>query len=104
MTGGFHVEPEQLASHSETVNGVAEGVTEIAAAAGTEGFGGLVYGVLFDPIALTALNAWAERIRGLITQDAEVGRAIAAGIKSNADTYAGIEQANMSTVQQSGAR
>jgi hypothetical protein len=103
MGTGFHVTPEDLESHSEAVSQVGESVNEIASAAATEGFGGLVYGVLFDPLVVAALGAWADRMHTLIIQDANVAAAIAGALKSNADTYAGIEQANMSTVQSSGS-
>jgi hypothetical protein len=103
MGNGFHVEPEQLASHSESVSRIGESVNEIASAAATEGFGGMVYGVLFDSFIVPALSMWAERLHTLIIEDANVAVAIAGALKSNADTYAGIEQANMSTVQSSGS-
>jgi hypothetical protein len=103
MGHGFHVEPEQLASHSETVGRIGESVNEIASAAATEGFGGLVYGVLFDALAQPFLNLWADHLRDLITQNAELGRAIAGGIASNADTYDGIEQHTKDHVSRSGS-
>ncbi len=56
MGNGFHVEPEQLESHAETVGQVGEAVNEAASAASTEGFGGLVYGVLFDGLVVPALS------------------------------------------------
>ena len=103
MGTGFHVKPEDLESHSETVSHIGETVNEIASAAATESFGGLVYGVLFDAYIVPALAMWAERLHGLILQDANVAVSIAGALKSNADTYAGIEQANMSTVKSSGS-
>jgi hypothetical protein len=103
MANGFHVKPEDLAAHSETVGQIGENVNEIASAAATENFGGLVYGVLFDPFVVAALGAWSERLHNLIIQDANVAATIAGALKSNADTYAGIEQANMTTVQGSGS-
>lgn len=103
MGNGFHVEPEQLESHAETVGQVGEAVNEAASAASTEGFGGLVYGVLFDGLVVPALSMWADHLHSLILQDANVAAAVAGALKSNADTYAGIEEANMKTVQSSGS-
>jgi hypothetical protein len=103
MSGdGFHVSTEELKAHSESVDHVAEDVEEAASAAGTERAGGLVYGVLFDALAQPFLNWWADDMQGLISQNAELGRAIAAGIATNADTYDGIEQATKQHVSRSG--
>jgi hypothetical protein len=102
MSDGFHVSTEELRTHSESVNHVAEGVEEAASAAGTERAGGMVYGVLFDALAQPFLNMWADHMRDLITQNAELGRAIAGGIASNADTYDGIEQQTKDHVSRAG--
>ena len=105
MSGdGFHVSTEELRSHSESVDAVAEGIDEAAQAASTERAGGLVYGVLFDALALPPLNSWADRLHGLIAQDARLGHSIAEGIASNANTYDGIEQANAKHVTRSGGK
>lgn len=102
MTGGFNVEPEQLAAHAQSVDQVAQQVEQARAASATQNFGGLVYGIFFDPIAVTALSTWADHITGLIADDAAAGRAIATGLRNNAETYAGVEHATHRTVGASG--
>ncbi|MEP7180218.1 MAG: hypothetical protein ABI775_14115 [Pseudonocardiales bacterium] len=102
MTAGFHVSTEELRSHSEAVSAVAEGVDEAAAAAATERAGGLVYGVLFDLVALPFLNLWADRMTAVISGNGELGHAIAGGIAGNAATYDGIEQATARHIGRSG--
>lgn len=103
MSGeGFNVSTEALRSHSETVDGIAESIGEAAEAAATERAGGLVYGVLFDAIALPFLNMWADSIHGYIEKNAEVGHSIAGALASNADTYEGIEQANEHHIKKAG--
>jgi hypothetical protein len=102
MSGdGFHVSTEELRTHSESVDAIAEGGDEAAQAASTERAGGLVYGVFFDAF-LPVLNWWADRLHGLIAQDAGLGHSIAEGIASNADTYDGIEQANANHLTRTG--
>lgn len=103
MTEGFHVSTEELRSHSEAVAAVAEGVDEAASAAATERAGGLVYGVLFDVVALPFLNTWADGLHSMIAKDSELGHAIAEGIAGNAETYDGIEQATAEHVRRSGS-
>lgn len=102
MSGGFHVEPEQLESHSRSVDQIADSVGEAGSAGASELFGGLVYGVLWDALAVPPLALWANHINDLMAQNADLGHHIAAALKSNADTYAGVEQSNLTTVQQSG--
>jgi hypothetical protein len=104
MSGGdgFHVSTEELRSHSESVDAVAESVDEAAGAASTERAGGLVYGVLFDMLAQPPLNAWADHLQGVIARQAELGHAIAEGIASNADTYDGIETATAKHITHAG--
>jgi excreted virulence factor EspC (type VII ESX diderm) len=103
-SGGFHVSTEELKAHAESVGRVAESVDEAATAAGTERAGGLVYGVLFDATALPFLNMWADHIQSLIHTAGETGQAIAKGVKTNADTYDGVEKANSSHITKSGGR
>jgi Excreted virulence factor EspC, type VII ESX diderm len=103
MSGGFvHVTPEDLHSHSEEVDTVAEGIDEAASAAGTERAGGMVYGVLFDALAQPFLNMWADHIQDLIQKNGELGHAIAEGIKANAQTYDGIEKHNNEKIKSVG--
>lgn len=103
MTGhGFDVSVEQLRSHSETVDRIAESMDEVAEAAATERAGGLVYGVLFDVYALPILNAWADSIHGYVEKNAEVGHSIAKALAANADTYEGVDEANKKEVSKSG--
>lgn len=102
MGDGFNVSVEALRTHSETVRGVGEQLSEIGGAASTEGFGGLVYGVLFDLLAVPPLLIWSTKIQEAITSHWLVADAIADAIKDNADTYDGIEQANVTQVNKTG--
>jgi hypothetical protein len=102
MSDGFHVSTDELRTHSEAVDRVAEGIDEAASAAAEERAGGLVYGVLFDAVALPFLNLWADHLHAMIARDGELGHAIAEGIASNADTYDGIEKATAKHVARSG--
>jgi hypothetical protein len=100
--GGFTVSAQELKSHSSTVETVAGSIDGAAEAAATERAGGLVYGVLFDVVALPFLNMWADSIHGYIEKNGELGHAIAAGLASNAETYEGIEEANTTHIEKSG--
>lgn len=100
--GGFNVSTTELRTHSATVERISGGLEEAAEAAATERAGGLVYGVLFDAIALPFLNLWADSIHGYIEKNAELAHEIAAGLASNAETYEGIEDANEHHIKKSG--
>lgn len=103
MTGdGFHVSTDELKTHAASVEAVAADVASAASAAGMERAGGLVYGVLFDALAQPLLNMWADQLQDLIAQNSDLARAISVAIAGNADTYAGIEQANSRTITNSG--
>lgn len=104
MSGdGFHVSTQELHSHAATVDGVASAVDEAADAAGTERAGGLVYGVLFDGLAQPFLNLWADHLKAVIANNAEVGHSISKAIADNADTYEGVEQATKAHVATAGS-
>jgi hypothetical protein len=103
MTGGFHVDPDALRTHASSIDAVGEAVDTAHSAAGEENIGGLVYGVIFDPLVLVGMGAWTVHLQDLMRQSAEVARVIAGGVRSNADTYDGIEQSTVTTVTRSGS-
>jgi hypothetical protein len=102
MSGGFHVDPDVLQSHALSVNNVADTVGEAGTAAAQEFFGGMVYGVLFDALAVPPLALWANHINSTIASVATVGHSIAGALQSNAETYAGVENSTKTYVAKSG--
>lgn len=102
MSGGFQVSTDELRTHAASVSAVAGDVEQAASAAGTERAGGLVYGVLFDAIALEPLNIWADHIQSLAAKNVELGKKIASGIAHNAETYDGVEDHTVKHITTSG--
>lgn len=91
MSGGFSVHPAELTGHAAEVSSVGHQVSECSTAANQEGVGGLVYGVLFDPTALPVLHEGKQHHAASITAAASLAQAIAAGLRSNAQTYTKID-------------
>ena len=103
MSGdGFTVSTQQLRSHSATVGGVANDVGTAAEAAQTEGYGGEVFGVLFDGPVWLFLRPWANGMHKTIASAEASGHSIAQALKLNADTYDGAEHGNKTAITKSG--
>jgi hypothetical protein len=102
MSGGFTVSTAQLRAHSTTVDGVATDVGTAAGAAQTEGYGGSIFGVLFDGPAWLFLRPWANDMQKSITSAEASGHSIAQALALNADTYDGVEDGNKTSITKSG--
>lgn len=88
---GFNVDTEELSRQAEAITEVAEGIREARSASDEEGVGGLVYGIIFDPTILPILTQAKDTFATAITNSADIGDAIAKGLKSNVDTYKAVE-------------
>ena len=104
MSGGFTVSTEQLRAHAATVRGVATDVGAAADAAHEVGYGGMVFGILFDGPAWAFLRPWADSMHTSIAAAEASGQAIATALGRNADTYDGVEDGNRTTITQAGPR
>jgi len=88
----FVADPTQLKNHATEVRQIAKGVEQASEAASEEGFGGVdAYGPLGSAILSLPLNAFFGDTRGLIRNSADVGDAMAAGLESNSDVYANVD-------------
>jgi hypothetical protein len=102
MTAGFTVAASQLSEASTGVGEVGSSIKECVTAANTEGVGGLVYGVLFDPTMLPILSDAKDSLADMIGSVADAANAIAKGLKNNSATYDSVEkflQSHFATLQ-----
>jgi hypothetical protein len=86
------VDPAQLKVHAAEVRQIAGGVGQASEAAKEEGFGGFdAYGVVCTPIISGALKWFFGDAGALIRNAADLGDAMADGLESNSDVYAGVD-------------
>jgi hypothetical protein len=97
MTGdAFTVDSAELTSASSAVATVAGMVRTCQGAADADGvgdglLGSLIYGVLFDPIAVPVITDAKNKFTQSLTAAAGAADGISSSLKANADDYASID-------------
>jgi hypothetical protein len=89
----FIVDPDQLKDHAGQTRQIAKGVDQAADAASEEGIGGVdAYGLICSPILIPALHLFFGDAGSLVKSAADFGDAMADGLESNSDVYAGVDK------------